>query len=105
MTRRRIKLMADYHCWALWEAGEKEVGNIDPATLPLSEATRRALAAWVESYDRTLNWDDPGGSHGQTPEFLEAFRCEGGRLLLRLREELGPDFEVVGDPEHVRESS
>lgn len=105
MTKRRIKLMADYHCWALWEAGGQEVGNIDPASLPLSEATRHDLAAWVESYDRTLNWDDPGGPDGQTPEFLEAFGREGARLLLRLREELGPDYEVVGFPDGVAESS
>ena len=35
---RRLKLMADYGCHPLWGTVDPEIGDLDPASLPLSAA-------------------------------------------------------------------
>lgn len=85
-ARTTIKLMADYDCWALW--GVTEIGNIDPETLPLCDATKRNLRDWADAYSATLNRNDPAASGFETPEAEAAFDQEGRRLLACLRNEL-----------------
>ena len=91
---RHLKFMADYHCWPLWHGdGSGEVGNIDPATLPISDALKAALLVWPEQIDNALDWDYPpdtvwpGG-------FWTNFNAEGRELAARLRAELGPGYQV-----------
>ena len=88
-----IRLMADYHCWPLWWDGER-VGNIDPAELPLSAATKDALAAWAELYDARLDPDDPAGSDDVSQAEQQAFETEGMRLWRQLQQELGSGYAV-----------
>jgi hypothetical protein len=59
---KKIKLMVDYGCDPLWWEEPSEVGDIDPASLPLSEDTIERLHRWAKAYDTTLNWADPGDS-------------------------------------------
>jgi len=92
---KMIKLMTDYECHPLWHIGPDEVGDIDPATLPVSNELKADLAQWAEAYDQTLDRDDPPNS-GFESEALEAeFIAQGRRLAERLREELGADFIVI----------
>lgn len=90
--RPKIKLMADYDCWPLWNVSE--VGNVDPETLPLSAVTRQDLANWAQRYDSILNRDNPLESGFETAEAAAAFNEEGWRLWGCLRQEL-PDFRFV----------
>lgn len=93
-----IKLMTDYECHPLWHVGPDEFGDIDPATLPVSDERRLELAHWDKDYDQTLDMDDPPSS-GFESEALEAeFKAQGHRLAERLRDELGTDFIVI---EHI----
>ena len=78
---QRIRLMADYGSFPLWHEDGPELGDIDPATLPISEALRAELNGWADQYQATLNEDDPAASGFETEAEEEQFKAEGGRLL------------------------
>ena len=92
---QQIKLMADYDCWPLWWDGDHDPGNIDPATLPLSPATVKRLLAWAETFDATLNRDNPASSDFPSDAAFEAFEQVGLDLWRQLQRELAPDYNVV----------
>jgi len=69
--------MCDYDCHPLWEAPPGEVGNIDPASLPITTDLRIALAAWSLRFDETLNRDDPRLSGFAREEERAFFKSEG----------------------------
>lgn len=46
---KRIKLMAYFDCYPLWDMDD--VGDIDPAELPLIEKTIARLLEWQKIYD------------------------------------------------------
>lgn len=91
---RRLKLMADYDCHPLWGTVDPEIGDVDPASLPLSAGLVADLAAWAAAYDATLDRDDPSASGFAGSEAEASFRAEGARLAERLSAELGSDFEI-----------
>ena len=91
---RSIKLMADYQCHPLWEASPGQVGNIDPATLPISPDLVARLARWAHLYDATLNWADPLSSGFKSQGDEAEFRRLGREIAERLRNELGPDYAL-----------
>jgi hypothetical protein len=68
---------------------------LEPSPLTLSAATLercRLMAAW---HDTSLNWDyppDPGP--WRQPE-CERFNAAVAELLADIRQELGPEFEVI----------
>lgn len=99
---RRLKLMADYDCWPLWEAGEDLVGNVDPATLPISVELRDRLLRWAERFDAGLNREDPASSEWSSPEERVAFDEEGRDLARALRRELPDGYEFVYFSEVLR---
>lgn len=90
----KIELMADYGCYPLWWANGEKVGDIDPATLPLSQQTLLRLEKWADAYDAKLNWDDPASSGFASLETKKAFEDEGISLWYQLRKELVPEYEV-----------
>jgi hypothetical protein len=92
--KRKLKLMPDYQCFPLWWSEPGRVGDIDPATLPLSPETRSALDAWAQAFDSRLDLDDPAHSREVSAEEALAFEREGVRLWMRLREELASEYDV-----------
>ncbi len=92
---RRVKLMPDYQCFPLWEAAGGTVGNIDPSSLPISQTLKDDLVQWAQSFDATLNLDDPAISGFQNIQEENAFIQLGNELGIRLQAELGQDFEVI----------
>lgn len=92
---QQIKLMADYHCWPLWWAGDHDPGNIDPATLPLAPDTIGRLEAWSDTFDANLNLDDPASSGFASETAAVAFEQEGLELWRQLQQELTPQYEVT----------
>lgn len=91
---RSIKLMPDYQCYPLWDMNVDEYGDIDPATLPISNLLCSQLIDWACAYDQTLNNRDPLNSGFFTVKQKNAFETEGRRLAMRLTEELGHEFVV-----------
>jgi len=91
---RILKLMTDYQCFPLWGVAPDDIGDIDPASLPLSDATQQRLLAWAHTYDCTLDHDDPSAAGFATIQEAAAFEKEGIALWLQLQQELGADFEI-----------
>lgn len=91
---RRIKLIADHDCWPLWGLDGDDIGNIDPAGLPLGNATLERLKRWAETYDSWLDRADPADTPPPSADALEAFEAKGRALWKQLRQELGPAFEI-----------
>jgi len=92
---RTIKLMADYHCFPLWEVPGDHVGNIDPDSLLLSDSLKIKILNWTDVYDATLNIDDPAISGFLNIGAAADFEAQGLNLADKIREELGPDFKVL----------
>ncbi len=91
--------------WSQDEATKARFGYpVDHQTLALTAGLLDALDQLIVDYDATINWDDPGASDpdgfgpavfGFEPD--APFRERIQDLALRLREALGPDFEVSCD--------
>lgn len=92
---KKIKLMADYGCYPLWWTNSLQVGDIDPSSLPLNNATIERLEKWADIYDDKLNHDDPAASYFPSLEAFLAFEEEGISLWKQLQKELAPDYEIV----------
>lgn len=91
---RRLRLMADYDCHPLWGTAADEIGDVDPASLPISAGLVADLAHWAATFDATLVRDDPGRSGFPSAETADAFRAAGEGLAARLRAELGADWTI-----------
>jgi hypothetical protein len=92
---RIIKLMADYDCFPLWEASPGQVGNIDPAQLPISPELRLKLGVWAANFDATLNRDNPAQSGFRNAEMQSEFKRAGDEIGQQLKRELGADFSII----------
>lgn len=93
--KKKIKLMAEYQSYPLWQIEDHNTDNIAPASLPLSEETILRLECWADTYDSTLNFKDPISSGFSNEQQKQKFEQEGINLWRRLQEELSPDYEVV----------
>lgn len=91
---RRLKLMADYDCHPLWGLEADEIGDVDPASLPISAGLVADLGRWAATFDATLDRGDPARSGFASPDAEAAFRAEGARLAERLAVELGEGVRV-----------
>lgn len=85
--------MADFDCYPLWDMDD--VGDIDPAELPLSEQTIARLLAWQKIYDGIIDWDDPASAGFASEEERVAFEREGISLWQQLQKELGDEYKIV----------
>lgn len=92
---KRIKLMADYGCYPLWEASPGHVGEIDPRSLPISKELVDRLLVWAEQFDQTLVPEDPRLSGFETEEDASKFRRVGYALFEDLKRELGNQYEII----------
>lgn len=94
-TKRQIiiKLMPEYGAGSLWmslDGGIFDVYDVDEITdiVPLSEELRKALVAWDERFQTTLNDEYPPDSKFPTSEDEAKFVAEGWELTRRLKNEV-----------------
>jgi hypothetical protein len=92
MSTKKIKLMADYQCYPLWDI--EKVGNIDPNKLPISAVLKKHLNIWAECYDEILVIEEPRLSGFQNEMEALAFEAQGQFLWRLLQKELGDTYEV-----------
>ncbi|CBN54685.1 MULTISPECIES: hypothetical protein [Kamptonema] len=90
---QRIKLMADFDCYPLWDRDDG--GDIEPWELPLSEETIERLLNWQKIYDGIIDWDDPASAGFASEQEEIAFEREGISLWQQLQKELGDEYEIV----------
>ena len=92
-AKRVILLSPEYECFPLWAPTFADAGNISPDDLKISSALRKEILRWDAIHQLTYNRDDPPNSHPMRIDQAE-FDRRGIRIVERLREELGSDFEV-----------
>lgn len=92
-NRTHLLLMAEFGTeeplWLLSPEGKASRG-IPLDQLPLTEDLKQKLHTWARRHDE-LN--DPPFSSGNSGD-LEEFAEEGKSLLYRIREELGPGYDI-----------
>lgn len=89
---KRIRLDVDYYCWPTWNVDD--VGDFDPATLPVSQETLDRLIKWQSTFDDTLDHDYPPDSKFSNEEAAQIWSRERTRLWVQLQRELGAEYEV-----------
>jgi hypothetical protein len=95
MTQRRLRLMAEYECFPLWETTESGLLNLAPEQLPISQDLQAALRAWAMLWEATYNRADPIKSGFPDDSATQRFVAQGHRLWQRLRTELDGGFEIT----------
>jgi hypothetical protein len=92
--------------WMVADRDKQRYGQpVDLAGLPIVPALKDELARLVEWYDGSLNWEyppDPGP--WREPE-CERFNQAAHRALRRLRDELGPGWDIADEFQDVHEDS
>lgn len=92
----KIKLMADYECFPLWDASPEGGGrNINPDELPISPSLKNRLNSWALKYDNTLDRNYPPDSGFKSDEEETQFNIEGRLIFEKLKEELGNSYTVT----------
>jgi hypothetical protein len=77
----RIRILADYDCWAVWVLGPGDrIANVPPAEVTTSTTTQRGLELWADTYTAGLNRADPAASIEWTERERQMF-VEWGRAL------------------------
>lgn len=89
---KKLKIMPDYGCFALWDIDTAD--NIDPGSLPLSDDLKERIGRWEDAYDSTLNQDDPTASCFESPDEENAFDIEGISIWEEMNNELGESYDV-----------
>lgn len=94
--------VALFHGWAdspVWYRVPDHVGDVDLATLPISDELRRRLLAWNAFADRVLSAHDYEWPDARTEA---EFRAAGSALARELRDELGIEVIYPDDDRHLR---
>ena len=101
----RLKLESEYHCFPIWGQDSEYpdlsdipqygwTDEIDPADLPLSQATIDRLNAWQDIYDKTFNEEYPSEPFEWSKQEQEFYETEGISLWEQLQKELGHEYKV-----------
>lgn len=94
-SKRRLKVMADYGCHALWDVGPTGPSNVNPKHLPISNDLMARFHRWSRRYDKTLDRSDPSSSGFAHAAEHRLFVVEGWALSKELAKELGTGWYVV----------
>lgn len=88
----RIKVMADYHAYALWALDDDTYGDFPPEQLGLSTDLVKDLKDWAEAFTESYDLDDPCVSRWSAAE-QAAHEATGRALAIRLAREK-PDRRI-----------
>jgi hypothetical protein len=98
----RVKLMFEWGGGCLWCGNQAALDRFDVGPieerLPISEQARGRLLEMSQWHDGALNWDDPAGDSPWSAAERIRFDQAASELLEVLRQELGPEYEVVYEP-------
>jgi hypothetical protein len=91
---RKIKLMAEYECYALWDETSPIPDNLPPEMLPLSLGLQTQINQWAQAFEDTFDREYPPESGFLNRQELEQFEATGRSLAKAIQAELGPTFSV-----------
>ena len=98
---RTIHFEAQFGWYPLWETATEDgmtfMEEVDPESLPLSDALRRRIARWAERWDATFDHGYPPDSGFAGEEEARDFFEEGVRIAAALREVLRDCCILVAD--------
>lgn len=86
---RRLKLMAEVQCWAIWDMDMPD--NLDPYTLPISRQLAEEINQWSDRLDSIYKLDQPNFQIDisfSSKQEEDRFYDDGWRLLDRLKNEM-----------------
>jgi hypothetical protein len=106
MNVYRLRFFFDYGSgicfWSANDAANERFDYpIESDKLPLTIATQEAIEHLIEQYDRSLNWSDPGGPGLWNRDEWRIFDASVRQLLPIIRQELGPDYEIVDEYNYI----
>jgi len=90
----KLRIMADYDCYPLWQFGSGSSRNVCPSELPIPDELIRRLSSWQRRYDDTLLRTDPVLSGFSSVEEELSFEREGRDIWREMRSALGPGYQV-----------
>lgn len=93
--RVRVRVMAEYESYPLWQEGRNGVTNISPESLGLPVELAAQLEAWARDFDSTLDLGDPARSGFTDPSLERVFYARGLVLAKGVAAALGEEAEVV----------
>jgi hypothetical protein len=89
VQNRRLKLMAEVQCWAIWDM--EGTDNIDPSALPISAGLADDINRWSDTLDESYRLSDPNfhTDLGSSTGFdVDKFYDTGWKLFARLKLEM-----------------
>jgi hypothetical protein len=63
--------------------------------LPLSEQAKSRIRELDEWHHGIIDWGDPGGPSPWTQKEADRFNTAAEELLIKIKEELGDNFEII----------
>jgi hypothetical protein len=87
--------MVDYGAYPFWLLDEVPAQNLSARELNASAGLTADLEAWANTYDETLDRDDPMSSGFATEQEHKEWVASGRELASRLQKELGEGFRII----------
>lgn len=109
-VRCRLRYFFDWgadHClWSANDPARKTFGYpADPDLLPLSTRTRAEIGRMCAWHDNSLNWEYPPDPGPWRQDECDRFNAAAHALLRAIRQDLGPEFEVVDEFRELQEDA
>lgn len=99
MAKYVLRFMLDYGSGTCLWSGNDEARKlygypIMSDDLPVSDELKSDLKKFIKWYDKSLNWDDPGGDSLWSDDEWRHFGEVKKSIYQRVCEELGEEYEV-----------
>ena len=94
-----LRYWFEWYTPALWAEGRAVL----PESLPLSTETISELERLSQWHDTCMNWFHPPSPGPWKQEECDRFNAASNALYRRIREELGPGYEVINGQRQMRQ--
>lgn len=90
----RLRVLAEYECWPLWQEVRNGVRNLAPEDLGLPESLASGFHAWARKYEETFDPTYPMNSGFADVASENEFYAQGLELAREMAAMIGDDAEV-----------
>lgn len=92
---KRLKLLAEYDCWPVWDISGDDTKDINPRLLNISSELVDLLNEWASDFETTFDDEYPPDSGFSSEEKEKEFLRKGDIIFQLLKEQLSGDTEVI----------